>query len=205
MAWTIGTPKPSLGNINFFLCHDLMLSNIRTFVVLQILSQEKPLRNMKNSKSFSEKLNRINLDIINLDICRRTVYYLNVVLYCISCIVWRRVAQLGRALRSGRRGRKFESCHADLQQIQKMRQSAKVAGLTHFLFLFFCLFCNIDFMQKRLSGYPLLFESMFTQISLFYIYLYANILEVSIHKITLSTLLSSSAPDTPSVSSRYAS
>ena len=26
----------------------------------------------------------------------------------------RRVAQFGRALRSGRRGRKFESCHADL-------------------------------------------------------------------------------------------
>ena len=25
----------------------------------------------------------------------------------------RRVAQFGRALRSGRRGRKFESCHAD--------------------------------------------------------------------------------------------
>ena len=30
------------------------------------------------------------------------------------CIVEkRRVAQFGRALRSGRRGRKFESCHAD--------------------------------------------------------------------------------------------
>ena len=28
--------------------------------------------------------------------------------------LYRGVAQLGRALRSGRRGRKFESCHADL-------------------------------------------------------------------------------------------
>ena len=27
--------------------------------------------------------------------------------------VIRRVAQFGRALRSGRRGRRFESCHAD--------------------------------------------------------------------------------------------
>ena len=27
--------------------------------------------------------------------------------------LFRRVAQLGRALRSGRRGRRFESCHAD--------------------------------------------------------------------------------------------
>ena len=31
-----------------------------------------------------------------------------------SCkTIFRRVAQFGRALRSGRRGRKFESCHAD--------------------------------------------------------------------------------------------
>ena len=27
--------------------------------------------------------------------------------------IFRRVAQFGRALRSGRRGRRFESCHAD--------------------------------------------------------------------------------------------
>ena len=30
-----------------------------------------------------------------------------------NCI-YRSVAQLGRALRSGRRGRKFESCHSDV-------------------------------------------------------------------------------------------
>ncbi len=32
----------------------------------------------------------------------------------------RRVAQLGRALRSGRRGRRFESCHADGKAAEEM-------------------------------------------------------------------------------------
>ena len=31
-----------------------------------------------------------------------------------SSLFYRSVAQLGRALRSGRRGRRFESCHSDL-------------------------------------------------------------------------------------------
>ncbi len=42
----------------------------------------------------------------NLDIPARLVYYFNVQL--IRC-----VAQLGRALRSGRRGRRFKSCRID--------------------------------------------------------------------------------------------
>ncbi len=36
-----------------------------------------------------------------------------------NCICPRDVAQLGRALRSGRRGRRFESCHPDHMFCQK--------------------------------------------------------------------------------------
>ncbi len=32
-------------------------------------------------------------------------------------LFYRSVAQLGRALRSGRRGRRFESCHSDLKSL----------------------------------------------------------------------------------------
>lgn len=32
---------------------------------------------------------------------------------------FREIAQFGRALRSGRRGRRFESCHADYSKIKK--------------------------------------------------------------------------------------
>ena len=46
---------------------------------------------------------------------------------CMIIIVvsFRRVAQLGRALRSGRRGRRFESCHLDHESPQSMIQSAE--------------------------------------------------------------------------------
>ena len=40
-----------------------------------------------------------------------TIGYKNCMMF--NVIRLRRVAQLGRALRSGRRGRRFESCHAD--------------------------------------------------------------------------------------------
>ena len=44
----------------------------------------------------------------NIDKSNFFVYYLNVANRC--------VAQLGRALRSGRRGRRFESCRIDSWQ-----------------------------------------------------------------------------------------
>ena len=38
-----------------------------------------------------------------------------------TIVVYRRVAQLGRALRSGRRSRRFKSCHADFKRSAKSR------------------------------------------------------------------------------------
>ena len=46
----------------------------------------------------------------------------------------RRVAQLGRALRSGRRGRRFESCHAD--SLAGARPEALIVSGLFFLSLF---------------------------------------------------------------------
>ena len=47
----------------------------------------------------------------------------------------RRVAQLGRALRSGRRGRRFESCHADYRNPWGIRENEN--GLSGMESLFF--------------------------------------------------------------------
>ena len=47
-------------------------------------------------------------------------------------ISYRGVAQLGRALRSGRRGRKFKSCHLD--QTRKIRTSSLKMVCSDFLF-----------------------------------------------------------------------
>ena len=44
----------------------------------------------------------------------RQNYYIVILFSSCKTNCRRRVAQFGRALRSGRRGRKFESCHADL-------------------------------------------------------------------------------------------
>ena len=59
-----------------------------------------------------------------------------------SCFMWynayaRGVAQLGRALRSGRRGRKFESCHLD--------HKTEIDEISVFLLLlpYFLLFSSI--------------------------------------------------------------
>ena len=43
----------------------------------------------------------------------------------------RGVAQFGRALRSGRRGRKFKSCHADLDE---MPETIDFTGFRHLSF-----------------------------------------------------------------------
>ena len=40
----------------------------------------------------------------------------------------RGVAQFGRALRSGRRGRKFESCHLDHMKATQFREKSRVRG-----------------------------------------------------------------------------
>ena len=50
-----------------------------------------------------------------------------------SSLFYRSVAQLGRALRSGRRGRRFESCHSDLI---KQRKTGRCRG-----------FCNTRFFR----------------------------------------------------------
>ena len=42
-----------------------------------------------------------------------------------SSLFYRSVAQLGRALRSGRRGRRFESCHSDFFIWEKRRHILK--------------------------------------------------------------------------------
>ncbi len=41
-----------------------------------------------------------------------------------TSVVYRNVAQLGRALRSGRRGRRFKSCHSDFCFIKKFPVNA---------------------------------------------------------------------------------
>ena len=40
-----------------------------------------------------------------------------------NVVALRRVAQLGRALRSGRRGRRFKSCRADFQDSWTFREA----------------------------------------------------------------------------------
>ena len=44
-----------------------------------------------------------------------------------SSLFYRSVAQLGRALRSGRRGRRFESCHSDFFIWEKRRHILKTS------------------------------------------------------------------------------
>ena len=51
-----------------------------------------------------------------------------------SSLFYRSVAQLGRALRSGRRGRRFKSCHSDFFIPQSLG-----LGLCGFLFAFLSL------------------------------------------------------------------
>ena len=50
-----------------------------------------------------------------------------------SSLFYRSVAQLGRALRSGRRGRRFESCHSDF--FIAIPQSLMFTGFAVFLLL----------------------------------------------------------------------
>ena len=49
---------------------------------------------------------------------------------------YRSVAQLGRALRSGRRGRRFKSCRFD-----SWKTVIPVKGVTVFFAVLLCLFC----------------------------------------------------------------
>ena len=55
------------------------------------------------------------------------------------------MAQFGRALRSGRRGRKFESCHADLF-IDTWLDSHYLFyfGHAHSVFFYYCLFSSLE-------------------------------------------------------------
>ena len=52
-----------------------------------------------------------------------------------SSLFYRSVAQLGRALRSGRRGRRFKSCHSDF--FIGLPQSLEFIGFAGFLLLFY--------------------------------------------------------------------
>ena len=61
-----------------------------------------------------------------------------------SSLFYRSVAQLGRALRSGRRGRRFESCHSDF--FIAIPQSLLIRlALRFFFFLSYCFRMNSGF------------------------------------------------------------
>ena len=82
----------------------------------------------------------------------RTKKRLDIVsLYDIINIVLRRgVAQFGRALRSGRRGRRFKSCRLD--QTSKSRNNAAFAFIPGFIGVFYCIFVLI-FSKQLLEKY----------------------------------------------------
>ena len=54
-----------------------------------------------------------------------TFFFFSYILLFVACqcfnLIFRGVAQLGRALRSGRRGRKFKSCHLDQKKRYQMK------------------------------------------------------------------------------------
>ena len=49
-----------------------------------------------------------------------------------SSLFYRSVAQLGRALRSGRRGRRFESCHSDFKKQRKTGRCRVICNVRFF-------------------------------------------------------------------------
>ena len=59
--------------------------------------------------------------------------------YCTVRILLRRVAQFGRALRSGRRGRKFKSCRADPvnMRVSRLSEPAYFMSVLTFVLTFF--------------------------------------------------------------------
>ena len=54
------------------------------------------------------------------------------------------MAQFGRALRSGRRGRKFESCHADLLILGWTVTIYFILEHAHSVFFCYCLFSSLE-------------------------------------------------------------
>ena len=57
-----------------------------------------------------------------------------------SVNTFRGVAQFGRALRSGRRGRKFESCHLDQKGNDNFRRRLSFPFVFSFIFIQFSVF-----------------------------------------------------------------
>ena len=61
----------------------------------------------------------------------KSLYKQEIVCYNINCCEQRGVAQFGRALRSGRRGRRFDSCHLDYDK----RLSKTIVLLSRFFII----------------------------------------------------------------------
>ena len=53
-------------------------------------------------------------------------------------LFYRSVAQLGRALRSGRRGRRFKSCHSDFFMQKNNKMKKRITALSKAMILIFC-------------------------------------------------------------------